>query len=171
MLTHVNSNSDQSRLTGLWQNDMVEVTLSQLSPRLLRQQAHQWGIYWKIKEEVIYIIGIYWSTFLTDDFILKVHQLGIYLKIKKGGIYNLFNFVHQPWAYCNIKELKDILYYFVFSSAHMCSFSFPPKDYCREQKQIVFRCTGRPTNSTLFLQFALFHKIQLLPKIPKRNFD
>ena len=94
---------------------------------------------------------------------LKSISLGRYLKIKKGRIYNLFNFVQQVWAYCNIKELKNILYYFVFSFAHMCSFSFPPKDYCRRQKQIVFRCTGRPTNSTIFLQSALFHKIQLLP--------
>ena len=94
---------------------------------------------------------------------LKSISLGRYLKIKKGRIYNLFNFVQQVWAYCNIKELKNVLYYFVFSFAHMCSFSFPPKDYCRRQKQIVFRCTGRPTNSTIFLQSALFHKIQLLP--------
>ena len=69
---------------------------------------------------------------------LKSISLGRYLRIKKGRIYNLFNFVQQVWAYCNIKELKDILYYFVFSFAHMCSFSFPPKDYCRRQKQIVF---------------------------------
>ena len=94
---------------------------------------------------------------------LKSISLGRHLKIKKGKTYNIFSFVQQVWAYCNIKELKDILYYFVFSFAHMCSFSFPPKDYCRRQKQIVFRCTGRPTNSTIFLQSALFHKIQLLP--------
>ena len=97
---------------------MVEVTLSQLSPRVLKQQAHQWGIYWKIKEEVIYIIGIYWRTFSTDDFILKVHQLGIYLKIKKGGIFNLFSFVKQVWAYWNIEELKDILHCF---PSHTCA--------------------------------------------------